>query len=98
MNCRAVMQLSLHFGKRLAERGRGGLILFGSLVGYQGTPHAAHYAATKAYVQTLAEHCTWNLRQVVWTFCTPHRDQLPVILALKPGCKWARRKNPRLSL
>jgi len=55
VNCRAVMQLSLHFGKRLAERGRGGLILFGSLVGYQGTPRAAHYAATKAYVQTLAE-------------------------------------------
>ena len=55
VNCRAVMQLSLHFGKRLAERGRGELILFGSLVGFQGTPHAAHYAATKAYVQTLAE-------------------------------------------
>jgi short-subunit dehydrogenase len=55
VNCRAVMQMSLHFGKRLAERGRGGLILFGSLVGYQGTPHATHYAATKAYVQTFAE-------------------------------------------
>jgi short-subunit dehydrogenase len=55
VNCRAVMQLSLHFGKRFAQRGRGGLILFGSLVGYQGTPRAAHYAATKAYVQTLAE-------------------------------------------
>jgi short-subunit dehydrogenase len=55
VNCRAVMQLSLHFGKRLAERGRGGLVLFGSLVGYQGTPRAAHYAATKAYVQTFAE-------------------------------------------
>jgi short-subunit dehydrogenase len=55
VNCRAVMRLSLHFGRRLAKRGRGGLILFGSLVGYQGTPRAAHYAATKAYVQTLAE-------------------------------------------
>ena len=55
VNCRAVMQLSLHFGKRFAQRGRGGMILFGSLVGYQGTPRAAHYAATKAYVQTLAE-------------------------------------------
>ncbi len=55
VNCRAVMQLSLHFGNRFAARGRGGLILFGSLVGYQGTPHAAHYAATKAYVQTFAE-------------------------------------------
>ena len=55
VNCRAVMHLSLHFGKRFAQRGRGGLIMFGSLVGYQGTPRAAHYAATKAYVQTFAE-------------------------------------------
>jgi len=47
--------LSLHFGRRFAQRGRGGLILFGSLVGYQGAPRAGHYAATKAYVQTLAE-------------------------------------------
>lgn len=55
VNCRAVLALSLHFGRRLAQRGRGGLILFGSLVGFQGTPRAAHYAATKAYVQTLSE-------------------------------------------
>ena len=55
VNCRAVMELSLLFGRRLVQRGRGGIILFGSLVGYQGTPHAAHYAATKAYVQTFAE-------------------------------------------
>lgn len=55
VNCRAVMLLSRHFGRRLVERGRGGMILFGSLVGFQGTPRAAHYAATKAYVQCLAE-------------------------------------------
>jgi short-subunit dehydrogenase len=55
VNCHAVQALSHHFGRRLAARGRGGIILFGSLVGYQGTPQAAHYAATKAYVQTLAE-------------------------------------------
>lgn len=30
-------------------------MLFGSIVGFQGTPFAAHYAATKAYVQALAE-------------------------------------------
>ena len=55
VNCRAVLALSRHFGRRFAAQGRGGLILFGSLVGYQGTPRAAHYAATKAYVQTFAE-------------------------------------------
>ena len=55
VNCRAVLGLSLHFGRRLAGRGRGGIILLSSLVGFQGTPYAANYSATKAYVQTLAE-------------------------------------------
>ena len=55
LNCRAVLAQSLHFGRRFATNGRGGLILFGSLVGFQGAPTAAHYAATKAYVQTLGE-------------------------------------------
>jgi short-subunit dehydrogenase len=55
VNCRAVLQLSLHCGRSFASRGRGGMILLGSLVGFQGAPRAAHYAATKAYVQSLAE-------------------------------------------
>lgn len=55
VNGRATLRAAYHFGRRFAERGRGGIVLFGSLVGFQGTPYAAHYAATKAYVQTLAE-------------------------------------------
>lgn len=55
VNCRAVLVLTHAFARRLKARGRGGLILFGSLVGWQGVPFAAHYAATKAYMQSLAE-------------------------------------------
>ncbi len=55
VNCRAVLSLSLHFGQRFARQGRGGLLLMSSLVAFQGVPLAAHYAATKAYVQSLAE-------------------------------------------
>jgi short-subunit dehydrogenase len=55
VNCRAVLAGALHFGRRFSDRGSGGIVLFGSIVGFQGTPYAAHYAATKAYVQTLAE-------------------------------------------
>ncbi|MEE3719439.1 SDR family oxidoreductase [Tumidithrix elongata RA019] len=55
VNCRSLLGLSWHFGRRFAKRGRGGIVLMSSIVGFQGMPFAAHYAATKAYVQTLAE-------------------------------------------
>jgi len=55
VNCRAVAALSHHFGRRFAARGRGGLVLMSSLLAFQGVPRAANYAATKAYVQSLAE-------------------------------------------
>ncbi|WP_095509328.1 SDR family NAD(P)-dependent oxidoreductase [Rubrivirga marina] len=55
VNVRAVARLTHGVGRRLVARGRGGIVLLGSLVGFQGTPFAAHYAATKAYVQTLGE-------------------------------------------
>ena len=55
VNCQALMAASFHFGRRFAQRGRGGLVLISSIVGFQGAPYAAHYAATKAYVQGLAE-------------------------------------------
>lgn len=55
VNCESVLRLSQVFGHRMSQRKRGQLVLFGSIVGFQGTAHAANYAATKAYVQTLAE-------------------------------------------
>ncbi len=55
VNCVAVAALSHHFGSRFVRRGRGALVLMSSIVAFQGVPRAANYAATKAYVQTLAE-------------------------------------------
>jgi len=54
LNCRAVTAMTKMIALRLAKRG-GGIVLFGSIVAYQGVPNAANYAATKAFVQTLAE-------------------------------------------
>lgn len=97
VNCRAVLSLSHHFGRRFAQRGRGGLILFGSLVGFQGTPRAAHYAATKAYVQTLAEalHIELAGRGVDVLVSAPG----PVRSGFEAGqaCSWARRKTRKRS-
>lgn len=55
VNITAVHRLAQTFSSRLATRGRGGLMLFGSIVGWQGVPGQANYAASKAYVQSLAE-------------------------------------------
>jgi short-subunit dehydrogenase len=55
VNCRALAELSHVFGQRFVARKRGGIVLMSSLVAFQGVPRAANYAATKAYVQSLAE-------------------------------------------
>lgn len=55
VNCRAVLGLTKPFAERLARRGSGGIVLLSSIVAFQGTPYSANYAATKAYVQSLAE-------------------------------------------
>jgi short-subunit dehydrogenase len=62
LNCYAVLDQCVLFGNRFAKRGRGGIILISSLVGWQGVPQSAHYAATKAYVQSLAEALRIELR------------------------------------
>jgi short-subunit dehydrogenase len=55
LNCTSVAALAWHIGPRLVKRGRGGVVFLSSLLAFHGTAHAANYAATKAYVQTLAE-------------------------------------------
>lgn len=48
LNCRALMELTHHFGSRFAAQRRGGIILLSSIVAFQGVPRSANYAATKA--------------------------------------------------
>ncbi len=55
VNCRAVLALTHRLGQRFAARGRGGVVLMSSILAFHGAPYAAHYAATKAYIQSLAE-------------------------------------------
>ncbi|MBI1173455.1 SDR family NAD(P)-dependent oxidoreductase [bacterium] len=55
VNCRSVLELTHGIGRRLAVQRRGGVVLFGSLVGFQGAPMSATYAATKNFIQAFAE-------------------------------------------
>lgn len=55
VNVTAVAELAQAFARQMSVRGRGGIVLFGSLLGWQGVAGQANYSATKAYVQSLAE-------------------------------------------
>ncbi len=55
VNCAAALVMTHAMARRFVRRGRGGIVLMSSIVAFQGVPNAAHYAATKAYIQTLAE-------------------------------------------
>ena len=62
VNCNTVLKMTHHFAQQFASRQKGGIILMGSLVGFQGAPYAAHYSATKAWNQTLAEALSVELK------------------------------------
>jgi uncharacterized protein len=55
VNCRAPLALAHHFGRKMAGRRRGGILLMSSLAGGQGCPMVASYAASKAFEIVLAE-------------------------------------------
>jgi uncharacterized protein len=55
LNAQSHLSLSHHFGQRLTERRRGGIILVSSVAGIQGVPYIANYSATKSYLLTLGE-------------------------------------------
>jgi uncharacterized protein len=55
LNCRSVVELAQGMARRMAPERRGGIVLLGSLVGFCGVPFSATYAATKGFVQSLAE-------------------------------------------
>jgi uncharacterized protein len=73
VNCASSLSLSWHFARRFIARGGGGIVLFSSVVAFQGNAHSAHYAATKAYIQSLAEglHLELKPKGVQVLACAP---------------------------
>lgn len=62
VNCEAVLSLTHYYSQQFKQQQRGGIILMSSIVAFQGTPYSANYAATKAYVQSLAEALAVELK------------------------------------
>jgi len=55
VNVRGPLALAHRFARRLAARGRGGLVLLSSLTAFQGSPWVATYGATKSFLLSFAE-------------------------------------------
>lgn len=61
-NCVVPMQLCHRFAPPMVERGRGGIVIFGSGAGFAGGPNMAAYAASKAFDMVFAEALWAELR------------------------------------
>jgi short-subunit dehydrogenase len=64
VNCRAPLILTHVYGKRLARRGRGGIIFASSVSAYVAMPFETNYAASKIYELFLAEALRYELTAV----------------------------------
>jgi short-subunit dehydrogenase len=54
-NCTVPMQLCHHFAPAMVDRGRGGIVIFGSGAGLAGGPNMVAYGASKAFDMVFAE-------------------------------------------
>ncbi len=63
VNCRAVVEQTHFFAKQMVKKKRGGIVLFSSLVAFQGTPYSATYSATKSFIQNFAEAIHVELKE-----------------------------------
>jgi uncharacterized protein len=63
LNVLVPMQLAHHYGRDMATRNRGAIILVASTVGHQAAPYVANYAATKAYIATLGQSLNYELKK-----------------------------------
>ena len=62
VNVRSSMEIAYYFGNQFKAKKRGGLILISSASALQGSALVQHYAASKAYILTLAEGLWYEFR------------------------------------
>ena len=62
-NISAPVQLTHLFGRKMSQRGQGGIIFVASIGGYSSVPYMANYMATKAYLVSLGEALNYELKK-----------------------------------
>jgi short-subunit dehydrogenase len=61
VNTTAPTVLSHSYGREMARRGRGGILMVSSMVAFMSAPHMWNYPATKAYILLLGEALNYEL-------------------------------------
>lgn len=86
-NMATPLEMAHHFGRAMLERGKGALVLMGSLAGNQGSGFLSSYAASKAFNRVLAEGLwyEWKDRGVDVIACCAGATSTPNYLNSKPA-------------
>lgn len=77
VNCIAPVVLSQHFGRLMAEQGRGGIINVSSAASFLPVPNWSTYASSKAFVRFFSEALWFELKKKsvdVLAFCPGATD------------------------
>lgn len=74
LNIKAPFILAYEYGKKFIERGKGGIVFTSSISAFNANPFLSHYAASKAYILSLAESLNYEFK-----------DKNVDVLALCPG-------------
>jgi short-subunit dehydrogenase len=86
LSCKGPLLMSYHFGHKMKNQGKGGIILLSSLACYQGAPMVASYAATKAFNLILGES--------LWDELAPYGVDVITIVAGSLNTPQTRKKKP----
>ena len=86
VNCRGPLTMAHVLGRRMAARGRGGLVFMSSLSAFHGSPFIATYGATKAFNLVLGESLWFELqtRGVDVLACAAGATRTPGFLQASP--------------
>ena len=81
LNVSTAYTLAHHFGAKMIERKRGGILFVSSMIGHMPNPYFSNYAGTKAYILNLASSLNGELKKhnVDVTVLSPGPTDTPMI-------------------
>lgn len=77
----SVFTMTYHFGKKMSERGKGGIILVSSIIGHMPNPYFSNYAGMKAYISNFGFSLHYELKKkgVDVTVLSPGPTDTPML-------------------